>query len=178
MKKLFILLLVTCLFSLPAAFQAQVGDRTNDVWNVAQTPDGGVVNIHWEFSLIADSATVYYSPSFSIPSGYEYDLLLNACATALIKQTPKHSAAVKGTWTLQGLYGSTTDTSNVKILRASAGGAQTANDTLQTFKFVRSAPVYRFKFLPTSGSGEVSNNKLWIQLTKRYDTYIGIQTKK
>jgi hypothetical protein len=179
MKKLFILLLVSLLFSLPAAFQAQVGDRTGDVWNVAATPDGGVVNLNWQFSLIADSASVYYSNTFSLPSGYEYDLLLNACATAIIKQTPKHSAAVKGTWTLQGLYGGgTTDTSNVKILRAIAGGVQTANDTSQTFKFRVSAPIYRLKFLPNTGSGQVSLNKLFIQFTKRYDTYIGIQTKK
>jgi len=178
MKKLFFVLLATLLFSLPAIVSAQVGDRTNDTWNVAQTPDGGVVSIHWEFSLIADSSTVYYSPVFSIPSGYEYDMILNQVGTCLIKQTPKHAVAVKGTWTLQGLYGGTTDTSNIKILRALAGGAQTANDTSFTFKFLKSAPAYRLKFLPNTGSGEVSLNKIFIYLTKRYDTYIGIQTKK
>ena len=176
MKKLLFVLIATLLFSLPAIVSAQVGDRTNDIWNVSQTPDGGVVSIQWQFSLIADSATVYYSSTFAIPSGYEYDLILNQAATCLIKQTAKHGAAVKGTWTLQGLYG--TDTCNVKILRALAGGPQTAGDTSFTFKFAKSAPAYRIKFLPNTGSGEVSLAKCFIYLTKRYDTYIGIQTKK
>lgn len=175
MKKLFVLLFALVLFTLPAAVNAQVGDRTGDVWNVTQTPDGGAVTVQWQFSLIADSATAYYSKTFSIPSGYEYDLILNQCATALIQQTPKHAAAVKGTWTLQGLYGS--DTLNVKILRAVAGGVQTASDTSFTFKFAKSAPIYRLKFLPASGSGQVSLNKCFLYLTKRYDFY-GISTKK
>lgn len=176
MKKLLFVLIAILLLSFPAIVSAQVGDRTNDVWNVTQTPDGGVVAIQWQFSLLADSTTVYYSKTFSIPSGYEYDCILNSAATCLISQTAK-TAAVKGTWTLQGLYGSTPDTSNIKILRAVAGGAQTANDTSFTFKFLRSAPYYRIKYLPNTGSGRVVLNKIFIYLTKRYDSYIGIQTK-
>jgi hypothetical protein len=177
MKKVFFIIAIS--FSLIAFSntKAQIGDRTNDIWNIAQTPDGGVVAIQWQFSLLADTTSVYYSPQFSIPSGYEYDVVLNKAATCLIKQTAK-TLAIKGAWTLQGLYGGTTDTSNVKLLRLGTGGAQTALDTSFTFQFSKTAPVYRIKYLPTTGSGRVVTNKIFIYLTKRYDTYSPISPKK
>lgn len=160
--KSFFLLLVLFAVFVPVQTSAQV----TTLFNTKLSPDGGKYTVTWYYTLLTDTTSAFYSPQFSIPPGFEYDAMVNTTGTATLKQVLQLTAVPKGTLTLQGLYGGTTDTSNVKVLRATAT-VQTQADTSFTFKLGRSAPAYRIKWISTTGGGRISSGKCFLTFVKQ-----------
>ena len=165
MKKLGLFFVIFLIFSVVTEGQVQLLFNKSD--------NGGVYQVHWEFSMLKDTVDVLDSPQFSPPAGYVYEIVETANAgEASYRLTPVAGNA-RGWFYLLGTAGTgvATDTLQLRTFVDTTSASTLTNSTLRLLKPAMSMKI---RFVPkttpaVSLTRGITNGMINLVFTKRVE---------